>query len=471
MKHISQKPKKLSSNDRFIPSRDSDNASGKLNILDEFSINKKEGQNQENNEQVTDSSESRLPYNTLLYNQVLGIKDPFTIHQLNGLNYVFTGYPYTQKFSLFHYQARNTSNILADFGASEQNPGYVSSHLRGFSEENQGILSPSKFNRNISKSPFKVLDAPGLQDDFYLNVVDWSTQGILAVGLGSTIYLWSAAGGQVTKLFDVGPNDSFTSVGWSPKGNYLALGTQKGELQLWDAISSKQLYSIKSNEGRIGTISWNSQILSTGSRDKTIMHRDIRQKGICFSKSEGHKQEVCGLKWSTDGQQLASGGNDNKLMVWSARNFDQPCSKFSSHTAAVKAIGWSPLQHGLLASGGGTADRCIRFWNTLTNTGLDSIDTGSQVCSILFGSNENELVSAHGYSQNQIIVWKYPIMRKLATLTGHTSRVLYLCMSNDGETIVSGAGDETLRFWKVFSQTQQNVQQTSLIVPSGKDIR
>lgn len=48
------------------------------------------------------------------------------------------------------------------------------------------------------------------------------------------------------------------------------------------------------------------------------------------------------------------------------------------------------------------------------------------------------------------MVWKYPSMRKLSTLTGHNLRVLYLAMSPDGESIVTGAGDETLRFWKVF---------------------
>ena len=38
----------------------------------------------------------------------------------------------------------------------------------------------------------------------------------------------------------------------------------------------------------------------------------------------------------------------------------------------------------------------------------------------------------------------------MAELTGHTSRVLHLAQSPDGETVVSGAADETLRFWKVF---------------------
>jgi cell division cycle 20-like protein 1 (cofactor of APC complex) len=43
---------------------------------------------------------------------------------------------------------------------------------------------------------------------------------------------------------------------------------------------------------------------------------------------------------------------------------------------------------------------------------------------------------------------------QVAKLTGHSYRVLYLAMSPDGESIVTGAGDETLRFWNVFSKTR-----------------
>ena len=46
-------------------------------------------------------------------------------------------------------------------------------------------------------------------------------------------------------------------------------------------------------------------------------------------------------------------------------------------------------------------------------------------------------------------------MVKMAELTGHTSRVLHLAQSPDGETVVSGAADETLRFWKVFGPAKR----------------
>lgn len=89
-------------------------------------------------------------------------------------------------------------------------------------------------------------------------------------------------------------------------------------------------------------------------------------------------RQVCGLRWSPDDRELASGGNDNQLFVWHQQSA-QPVLRFSEHQAAVKAIAWSPHQHGLLVSGGGTADRCIRFWNTTTGAPLQCIDTGSQV--------------------------------------------------------------------------------------------
>lgn len=89
----------------------------------------------------------------------------------------------------------------------------------------------------------------------------------------------------------------------------------------------------------------------------------------------------------------------------------------------------------------------------------------------MFSKNNNELVSTHGYSDNAIVVWKYPTMRKLSTLTGHNLRVLYLAMSPDGESIVTGAGDETLRFWKVFPKQAKIKMQGSLIENSAFVIR
>lgn len=72
-------------------------------------------------------------------------------------------------------------------------------------------------------------------------------------------------------------------------------------------------------------------------------------------------------------------------------------------------------------------------------------------------------MSTHGYSQNQVVIWKYPSMQQLAALTGHSYRVLYLAMSPDGQTIVTGAGDETLRFWNVFNKGKEKAESRSVL--------
>jgi cell division cycle 20-like protein 1 (cofactor of APC complex) len=104
----------------------------------------------------------------------------------------------------------------------------------------------------------------------------------------------------------------------------------------------KLLRVLKGHEGRVGALAWGSNTLSSGSKDKSILQRDLREKDDYFANLIYHKQEVCGLKWSYDEQQLASGGNDNKLNVWSVHNNNEPSGKFGSHLAAVKAISWSP---------------------------------------------------------------------------------------------------------------------------------
>jgi cell division cycle 20-like protein 1 (cofactor of APC complex) len=72
---------------------------------------------------------------------------------------------------------------------------------------------------------------------------------------------------------------------------------------------------------------------------------------------------VCGVKWSIDGNMIASGGNDKIVQIWDFRA-DQNICKFQEHVAAVKALAWSPHQNYILSTGGGSSDKTIRIWNT-----------------------------------------------------------------------------------------------------------
>ncbi|KAK6639735.1 Fizzy- protein [Polyplax serrata] len=441
-------PTKCPNADRFIPSR-SENWETKYAMISENSSIPALRKARESGETGRDG----LAYTYLLKNEVLGsnIEDIKTnCDERRALSTI-------EGSNLFHYQ---TPKKRLDYG--EPTSPYSLSPVSCYSQKL--LRSPRKATRKISRIPFKVLDAPELQDDFYLNLVDWSSQNVLSVGLGSCVYLWSACNSQVTRLCDLsGDGNSVTSVAWNERGNLVAVGTHHGQVQVWDVTAGKQVNNLQGHAARVGALAWNNEVLSSGSRDRSILQRDVRTPETTpHRRLVAHRQEVCGLRWSPDNQLLASGGNDNRLFVWNLHS-SSPMQTYGEHIAAVKAIAWSPHHHGLLASAGGTADRCIRFWNTLTAQPMQCVDTGSQVCNLAWSKHSSELVSTHGYSQNQILVWKYPSLVQVAKLTGHSYRVLYLAMSPDGESIVTGAGDETLRFWSVFSKARTQKENRSVL--------
>ncbi len=155
----------------------------------------------------------------------------------------------------------------------------------------QELVQHSSRRRKISKMPCKVLDAPALQDDYYLNLIDWSFQNLLAVSLTSSVYLWSATTSKVIKLCDLGTTPNIiTSVAWSINTPQLALGSSNGEVQIWDCNKMKRVRIFDGHSNRVGAISWNSTFFSTASRDKTILHRDPRSPRPYFNRLEGHKQ-------------------------------------------------------------------------------------------------------------------------------------------------------------------------------------
>mmetsp|Transcript_21390 Transcript_21390/g.48215 ORF Transcript_21390/g.48215 Transcript_21390/m.48215 type:complete len:538 (-) Transcript_21390:190-1803(-) len=334
-------------------------------------------------------------------------------------------------------------------------------------------------NRVIPSAPTRVLDAPDLLDDYYLNLLSWSDTNILAVALNDTVYLWNAGTGDIQELCQYTEGGSvdahISSVSWVQEGGaHLAVGTSGGQTQLWDVHACKQLRSMDGHSDRISSMAWNRHILSSGSRDTSIVNHDVRVARHAISTLSAHTQEVCGLTWSNDGEVLASGGNDNLLCLWDASassssmsNRQEPRFRMTDHQAAVKALAWSPHERNLLATGGGTADRCIKFWNSQNGALLNSIDTGSQVCALQWNPFEKEILSSHGYARNQICLWKYPSMTKVKELEGHSSRVLHLATSPDGSTVVSAAGDETLRFWEVFAPPSKSKSSSGEMIGRG----
>ena len=69
----------------------------------------------------------------------------------------------------------------------------------------------------------------------------------------------------------------------------MSIGTNSGVVQIWDVNKCKMIREMKGHEGRVGTIAWSTNVLSSGSKDKNILHRDLREKDDFFGSLSYHK--------------------------------------------------------------------------------------------------------------------------------------------------------------------------------------
>lgn len=442
-------PRKKRTRDRFIPNRSAMDLSGAFSLAGEA-----------RSPSVTNSEVADQAYSEVLKAELFGTELPSSAASTSSWSSPQSsigsspdrknrgGRRETQSLPTTPRKNRNLFSYSPSKRATRatENEVFSSSPMRLDSQ--LFLLSPKKRPREIERTPYKALDAPMHADDFYLNLLEWGPQNYLAVGLGSSVYIWNRETEEVHELCQL-DTDKVCSVSWINTGTHLAVGTQDGLVQIWDVENSRCIRQMRGHTRRVMSLSWNSHVLSSGSEDTTILHHDVRSHVQYTHQLKAHRGQVCGLRWNTELNQLASGANDDKVFIWDGMS-QEPLYEFSEHRGAVKALAWSPHNRGLLATGGGTYDRRLIFWNTLTGQRLSEFDTGSQVCNVLWSAKTREIVSSHGFSNYQIAIWQYPSMQQVVSLTGHQSRVLSLSLSHDGEMLASGAGDETVRLWNIY---------------------
>lgn len=187
--------------DRFIPSRLSSNLEEAFDLL-EASKEQTSSSSSISGSQTTLVHENQVILNNLIRTELLGQGQSLIDYtNTSRLQSETLNSPGRKESSLFKYRSHsNSNNADAQLSASNLKEYPISTSAPGSpggSSINRTLSSPKKPTRKISKTPYKVLDAPALQDDYYLNLVDWSHSNVLSVALGPSVYLWSACTSKV----------------------------------------------------------------------------------------------------------------------------------------------------------------------------------------------------------------------------------------------------------------------------------
>jgi len=322
--------------------------------------------------------------------------------------------------------------------------------------------------RYVETSVDKILDAPCVEQDFNINILDWGENNIIAVALANQIFLWNAETSAINELCSLEENTKVTSIKWIDDCN-ISFGDSRNRMHVWDATEQQSLRKMRGHAARVssiavgqGQVPW---LLTCGSKSGEIHNYDVRKPNPFLSKFNVHTEEVSGLSWSPDGRLLASGGIDNVVGLWSndiGISFNEPMHKLEEHQAGVKAVQWCPWKPQLLATGGGAACKKMIIWNGNSGQKVLDVDTENQVSGIHWNERLREIVTCHGYPNNVLRLWKYPKFSHMIDFEGHDGRILCSSQSPCGKYVCSLGEDETLRLWKVFfsEETETKAKRT-----------
>lgn len=151
------------------------------------------------------------------------------------------------------------------------------------------------------------------------------------------------------------------------------------------------------------SISPDSELIISGSDDKTVRIRNARYGKAYGNPFEGHTDSVSSVLFSRDGRKIISGSHDGTIRFWDVAT-GAAWLTIKGHTLTVNSIAISPDGEWIVSASG---DRTIRLWSTSTGEALS------------------------------------------VPLLEHSNIVTSAAISPDGRYVISRSEDRTIRKWDV----------------------
>jgi len=166
-----------------------------------------------------------------------------------------------------------------------------------------------------------------------------------------------------------------------------------------------------------------------------------------YNRLQGHKGEISTVKFSPDGQLLASGSEDNTIKIW--RRDGKLQQTLAGHKGRIFSVIFSPDHQLLIVA---SFDNTISFWrydsstNLFTNQPILKLAEQDGLLAISLSSDSRILATAN--SKGEVKLWTLN-GKLIKTFTAHKQKVLGVNFSPDGQTIATASADKTIKLWNL----------------------
>ncbi|ESQ37946.1 hypothetical protein EUTSA_v10028762mg [Eutrema salsugineum] len=158
---------------------------------------------------------------------------------------------------------------------------------------------------------------------------------------------------------------------------------------------------------------------------------------------EGHTAAISCVKFSNDGNLLASASVDKTMILWSATNYSL-IHRYEGHAGGISDLAWSSDSHYTCSA----SDDCtLRIWDA--RSPYDSLKvlrghTNFVFC-VNFNPPSNLIVS--GSFDETIRIWEVKTGKCVRLIKAHSMPVTSVHFNRDGSLIVSGSHDGSCKIW------------------------
>lgn len=168
-------------------------------------------------------------------------------------------------------------------------------------------------------------------------------------------------------------------------------------------------------------------------------------------KQQGHYDSMNALVYSPDGQRIITTADDGKIKVWDVQS-GFCIVTFTEHTSGVTACEFAKRGNVLFTA---SLDGSIRAWDLIRYRNFRTFTSPTRIpFSSIAVDPSGEVICAGSLDSFDIHIWSVQTGQLLDQLAGHEGPVAALDFAPNGDTVVSGSWDRTVRIWSIFGRTQ-----------------
>ncbi|KAL7904387.1 hypothetical protein GGI35DRAFT_200886 [Trichoderma velutinum] len=241
---------------------------------------------------------------------------------------------------------------------------------------------------------------------------------------------------------------------FSHDGKYVATGTNRGIVQIFDVETRRSVRKIDlttstyvfglcfvPNELPVTIVSGSNEIVEV--RNVAIVEDDELDVSYeSLLNSFDHRSNVYALETSKDGSLLASGGGGGTVRLWDLEQGVE-VNNFAGNGKAIFSIKISPDGR-FLAEGGDGGDAFIWDLTKETPEIMTTLQHGSEIRGLALSSDGRYLVTGGVPS---LKIWDLESGTLLSDFGGLESLVTSVSMTPDDRWITAASSDGTVRFW------------------------